>query len=118
MNIILGEERAQDMQDRYTVLSLDTFIVAGHDRPVKSFCVIETVPLEEIKLMHQWRDLHENLMTNYARQNWNFCEQALEHLQGKWNRELDSFYQDLSARIQARKPYGVDPEWTPAIERK
>lgn len=118
MNIILGEENAQPLQGRYTVLTLDTFLVPGRDHPVTSYCVIETVPLEEIKQIAQWKDLHENLMINYARQNWNFCEQALEHLQGKWNKELDSFYQDLANRIQARKPYGVDPAWTAAIERK
>lgn len=118
MNIILGEETAQPLRDRYTVLSLDTFRINGHEQLIKSFCVVETVPLQEVKQIDQWRDLHENLMVNYERQNWNFCEQALEHLQGKWNRELDSFYTDLFARIQERKAKGVDPTWSPIIDRK
>ena len=118
MNIVLGEENARPLQDRYTVLSLDTFRVSGHDQTIRSYCVIETVPLSEISQILQWRDLHENLMINYARQNWQFCEQAIEHLMGKWNREVDSFYQDILTRIQARKPYGVDPAWSATIERK
>lgn len=117
MNIILGEEAAQPLRDRYTVLSLDTFQITGRDQAIQSYCVIETVPLAEIKQTEQWRDLHENLMINYGRQNWNFCEQAIEHLQGKWNRELDSFYQDLLSRVQARKDHGVDPAWSPVIQR-
>jgi hypothetical protein len=117
MNIILGEEHAQTLQERYTILSLDTFQVAGHDQPVKSYCVIENVPVQEIPKIDQWRNLHENLIINYGRQNWNFCEQAIEHLQGKWNKELDSFYQDLLDRVESRKPYGVDPAWSPVIER-
>lgn len=118
MNIIVGEENAQPLRDRYTVLSLDTFRITGHDQLVKSFCVVETVPLQEIKQIDQWRDLHENLIKNYGRQNWNYCEQALQHLRGKWNKELDSFYTDLSERIQSRKTHGVDPAWSPVIDRK
>lgn len=118
MNIVVGEENAQPLRDRYTVLSLDTFRIAGQDHLIKSFCVVETVPLQEVKKIDQWQDLHENLMINYGRQNWNYCEQALEHLRGRWNRELDSFYQDLSQRIESRKPHGVDPAWSPVIDRK
>lgn len=118
MNIVVGEENARPLRDRYTVLSLDTFRVAGHEQLIKSFCVVESMPIQEIKQLDQWRDLHENLMLNYQRQNWNYCEQALEHLQGKWNKELDSFYLDLAARVQSRKPHGVDPAWTPVIDRK
>lgn len=117
MNIIMGEENAQNLRDRYTVLPLDTFRVAGSDMPVVSYCVIESVPMAEMRQIDQWRDLHENLMINYGRQNWNYCEQAIEHLTGKWNRELDSFYMDLSSRVQARKAHGVDPAWSPVIQR-
>ena len=118
MNIVIGEDKAQHLRDRYTVLSLDTFRVQGHEDLIRSYCVIESVPLQEMKQLDQWRDLHENLMINYGRQNWNYCEQALEHLQGKWNQEMDSFYQDLQERVQSRKPHGVDPAWTPVIDRK
>ena len=117
MNIILGEETVQPLRERYTVLSLDTFLIKGQDQPIRSYCVIETMPLAEIKQAEQWQDLHENLMINYGRQNWNFCEQAIEHLQGKWNRELDSFYQDLLVRVRARQDHGVDPAWSPVIQR-
>lgn len=118
MNIVIGEENVLPLRERYTVLSLDMFHVAGQDNVTKSYCVVETVPLQEVKQLAQWRDLHENLMINYGRQNWNYCEQAIEHLQGRWNRELDTFYQDLLTRIQARKPHGVDPNWSPVIDRK
>lgn len=118
MNIVIGEDNIQHLRDRYTVLSLDTFRVQGREDLVRSYCVIESVPLQEMKQLDQWRDLHENLMINYGRQNWNFCEQALEHLQGKWNQEMDSFYHDLQNRVQSRKPHGIDPTWTPVIDRK
>lgn len=117
MNIILGEDTVRPLKERYTVLPLDSFQINGQDQPIQSYCVIETVPLTEIKQTKQWQDLHENLMINYGRQNWHYCEQAIGHLQGKWNRELDSFYQDLLARVQARRDHGVDPTWSPVIQR-
>lgn len=116
MNIILGEENVQPLRDRYLVLSLDTFRIKTQS--VRSYCLIDNVPLSEIKQMEQWRDLHENLMVNYARQNWTYCEQAIDHLRGKWNRVLDSFYIDLLQRIQLRKVHGIDSNWTPEIDRK
>lgn len=117
MNIILGEDRAQSLSDRYTVLPLDTFYMRQSGQNVKSYCVVESLPVAELYQFDQWYDLHGKLIENYAKQNWDFCEQAIEHLLGKWNKELDTFYQDLLMRVRARKPHGVDPDWTPLIER-
>lgn len=117
MNIILGDDRAQSLADRYTVLPLDTFYLSSLQQNIRSYCVVESMPISELSQFQQWYDLHGKLIDNYARQNWQFCEQAIEHLLGKWNRELDTFYQDLLLRVQSRKPHGVDPDWTPIIER-
>lgn len=111
MNIILGEDVAREMAERYTVLSLDTFRVTGQSCPVKSYCLIEQVPLDEMLQMQSWKDLHENLMINYALKNWNYCEQAIEHLMGKWDGQLDSFYVDLKTRIDSLKDQVLDPDW-------
>ena len=117
MNIVLGEEHALSLSDRYTVLRLDTFFVQGQSDPIKSYCVIEYMPSEELEQTVQWSVLHEKLMENYAKQNWVFCEQAIEHLMGKWNRELDSFYLNLLIRIRERQGQGYDEGWSPIITR-
>lgn len=114
MNIILGEEQAQALADRYTILSLDTFLIKG--QIVRSFCVVENLPITEMPTLDICRELHENLMTNYALRNWNYCEQAIDYLMGRWNRELDTFYLDLARRIQDCKQRPQD-DWTPVITR-
>lgn len=117
MNIVVGEEKVQPLRDRYTVLSLDAFQVKDHEKIVKSFCVIETVPVHEMNQIDQWKDLHENLIINYGRRNWNYCEQALEHLMGKWNGAVDSFYLDLGQRVKDLKSHDPGPDWSPCIKR-
>lgn len=117
MNIVLGEANAQALRDRYMVLPLDAFLISGQATPVQSFCVIESVPLAELPQSEQWRELHENLMRNYGLKNWNYCEQALEHLQGKWNGAIDSFYQDLSTRVTHFKAHDPGEHWTPVVIR-
>jgi hypothetical protein len=52
------------------------------------------------------------MMLEYRQRNWNYCEQALEHLLGKWCGELDSFYQELSTRIAQLKETKLSDDWT------
>lgn len=117
MNIILGEDQAQALAAKYTVLSLDTFSIGTNPEPVRSFCVIENMPINEMPHVDAFRDLHENLMANYNRRNWTYCEQAIEHLMGRWNRELDSFYADLLTRVQQHKSQEPADDWSPIIVR-
>ena len=46
MNIIFGDAVTQ-IPDSYIKLELDTIKVMPQDRKIKTFCVIETVPMEE-----------------------------------------------------------------------
>jgi hypothetical protein len=34
-----------------------------------------------------------------VKQQWNYCEQAIQGLMGKWGGELDTFYTDLLQRV-------------------
>lgn len=115
MNIILGRENIQEAQDKYTVLELDTLLINGSSDPVTAYCLVEQVPIDQIAGIDQFRDLHNNLIKNYRQQNWKFCEDALEHLRGKWGGELDSFYMELGSRIADLKQQDLDASWTGTI---
>ena len=121
MNIVLGEKSVNDLliddvNQRYVVLELDTFRLSDHE-PVKSYCVVDSIPMTEIPLQQQWSELHQKLMENYRKKNWNFCLQALEHLQGRWNGHLDSFYMIMRQRIESLSQQELSPDWDGAIER-
>lgn len=105
MNIILGRERAEELRDKFTVLELDTFDHAD-GMQIPAYCVIpaEKIPLEEMGSLPQWVELHENLIKEYHKRNRRFCEDAIEHLRGKFGGEVDSFYNhvlEVTATVDA-----------------
>jgi len=113
MNIIF-KENLEEIAKKYTVLDLDTFQLP--DGSVHTACcVIEQIPIAELSAVESLKDLHANLIINYAKQDWNYCEQALEHLMGKWGGEVDSFYVELKTRIESFKNMPLDQTWTPVI---
>ena len=117
MNIILGRENIEQAQEKYTVLELDTLLINGAADPVTAYCLIEQVPIDQIAGIDQFRDLHNNLMANYRKRNWKYCEDAIEHLRGKWGGELDSFYTEMSQRISQLRKQVLDDNWHGIIDK-
>jgi hypothetical protein len=115
MHIILGEQNVQAVEDKYVVLELDTFRRTGQEDQFSAFCLIENVPIHELSQVDHYRSLHQQLIKNYRLANWKFCEDALEHLQGRWNGEVDSFYSVMRQRIQKQKECDHPTQWDPAI---
>jgi hypothetical protein len=116
MNIIL-KQHLNDEYSKYTVLDLDTFELADGTKHT-ACCVVENTPVQELAELPSLKLMHENLMKNLALKNWNFCEQAIEHLTGKWGGEVDTFYAELKTRIDRLKTMDLDDSWSPAIPKK
>jgi hypothetical protein len=115
MNIIFGDNVAELAREKYTVLELDTFLV--DDQTATAYAIVEKIPLLEMTTLPHYQDLHENLMQEYQKRNWKYCEDAIGHLQGRWGTELDSFYSELHQRIQNLKTQSLSDDWTGAIPR-
>lgn len=118
MNIVLGEENIKDLSDRHIVLELDSFLISGSPEPVKSFCIVEKVSLEFFSATEQFQTLHANLVENYRRRQWKYCQDAISHLRGQWCGELDSFYDDLAQRIVRYKESEPCPDWNGVIDKR
>jgi hypothetical protein len=104
------------VREKYTLLELDTFRFADSNTTSIAYCLVENTPITEMFTIEQFLELHKNLMKNYRLQNWKFCEDALEHLTGKWNGELDTFYNEVNRRIQLYKVNDPGPEWDGVIQ--
>lgn len=117
MHIIFGKDKLEGVDSKYTVLELDTIRVSEDQDPITAYCLIENVPVTEISEIDRNRDLHNNLIKNYRLKNWKYCEDALEHLVGKWNGEIDSFYRALNDRINEYKNITLPDAWTGEIDR-
>ncbi len=121
MNIIVGEVAAKNISDKYIVLELDTFRSSrssATDSTVKTFCVIEKLDLGEFFSLTHYQDLHHNLIKNYRKKNWRYCIDAINHLRGKWNGELDSFYENIESRVKTYQVDAPEPGWDGTIVRQ
>lgn len=116
MYIIFGDAVDQ-IPSSYTKLELDTIHIEPGNREFKTWCVVETIPLAEFPVLEHNKKIHSDLIEQYRKQNWEFCEQAIEALVGKWNCEVDSFYDDLSRRVKQYKQTPPTPDWNWAITK-
>jgi hypothetical protein len=117
MNILFEESITDTVKEKYILLELDTFYFTDTDKSSVAFCLVENIPIQEMLNIDQFLDLHKNLLKNYRLKNWKFCEDALEHLIGKWNNELDTFYESLTERIQQFKNQDPGPDWNGLIKK-
>ena len=117
MNIIFGREHAASLAERYTVLELDTIRVAKEGPEVIAFCVVESIAILDMPRLESMKNLHANLLIEYRKKNWNYCEQTIEHLIGFWGNELDTFYDNLRTRINEYKETDPGDEWTGIVEK-
>ena len=117
MNIIIDPAQIDDYREKYTVLELDTIRIVPGNKEVTAYCVVETIPIIELPLTESKKDLHANLLKEYRKRNWNFCQQAIDHLMGSWNKELDSFYDDLRNRINMFTDNAPADDWDGIVEK-
>lgn len=117
MNIIFGREQAAKLAENYTVLELDTIRVGSDGPELTAFCVVESISILDMHKLESMKNLHSNLMIEYRKKNWNYCDQALEHLVGFWGGELDSFYENIKTRIVEYTEQDPGDDWTGVIEK-
>lgn len=117
MNIMFEDTITDDIRSKYTVLPLDTFYFSSADKLQTAFCLIETIPIAEMIGIDRTLELHANLIKNYKLRNWNYCVDAIEHLKGRWNGELDTFYDSLLERVERYRNTDLDANWSGIIVR-
>ena len=118
MNIIIDPDQIDRYRENYTVLELDTIRVVPLDKLITAYCVVDTIPIVELPLTQSKINLHANLLINYRKRDWNYCHQALDHLIGSWNKELDSFYEDIRSRINTYMENDPGDNWDGVIEKQ
>lgn len=99
MHIIVGDEAAQSLRGNYTVLELETF--DNKDKKITAYCVVPEVPIMELPYLEYHKKLHEDFIREYNSGNYNYCITAVEHLKGKFNGDLDSFYDIIIEKINS-----------------
>ena len=116
MHIIFGDS-LHLIPEKFTILELDTFVLPPDHKKVTSYCVVEKIALHDFPVLESYKKVHADLMQAYRDQNWEYCEHAIKGLLGRWNGEVDSFYDTLFVRVQELKANPPDNGWTGYINR-
>jgi len=110
MNIIFGDS-LNLIPNHYTILELDTFRYPGKSETKTAYCLVEKIAVDEYATLEHYKTLHADVVKYYKQRQWNYCEQAIGGLMGRWGRELDSFYTDLLERVIAYKQTEPPEDW-------
>jgi len=115
MYIITGDENIDKLKEKYIVLELDTIQV--DDTNIPTYCVLDSnkVNFENLQSIKNSKDLHANLIKNYKKGDLKFCANAIKHLRGKFNGELDSFYDVLSERLVSLNETNLPENWNSIV---
>jgi hypothetical protein len=110
MHIIFGST-IEEIPNSFTVLELDTFRMVKENRTDTAYCVVEKIPLTEFATLDAYKKIHADLVRYYKQRQWEYCENAIEGLMGRWNGELDTFYSDLLRRVIGYKENEPPVDW-------
>jgi hypothetical protein len=104
MQIIYGRENAEILQQKYTILPLETINIEGTDMEV--FCLVSAdhIGLGDLPTLEQYTNLHAEFLEGYKNKHYDYCRQCITYLMGKFSGELDSFYEEILRRIDEIDP--------------
>jgi len=100
MHIIFGNcKNFDEIKEKYVVLQLETFEIAGNNQT--AYCIVDpaSVPPEEMADMKRLTDLHQAVIEAWDKEDYATVLFGMPHLIGKFGGELDSFYSNLKERI-------------------
>ena len=101
MHLIFKLEHKILLEQRYTVLELETLKPKDSDEPVTAWCLVEAEKiLPEIDMLPLNKSLHEDLLKAIKEDNVETATKLCTELTGKFGGELDSFYEEILKRIK------------------
>ena len=118
MNIIFDTGNIEAIKNNNIVLELDTFYFSKLDKTATAYCVVDNVKLTDFDKIDQQQQLHVKLLDAYKNKNFELCRDLLEHLIGAFNGEVDSFYNELSNRIDKTICNPLTDDWSFVILRE
>jgi len=103
MDIIFGRANAEELRKKYTVLDLES-ITMEDGNELEVFCLIpaEKLGLGDLPNLEQWTKLHNEFLSGYKNNQYDYCKDCIKELRGKFGGELDSFYDEILKRIEEK----------------
>ena len=97
MFIVWDKTVAEKLKNNYTVLELETFV--KENKSVTAYCIVDQVSIAELPTLENSKNLHGKFIEEYKKGNASFCNDLYPFLKGKFNGELDSFYDSIIHKL-------------------
>jgi adenylate cyclase len=110
--IVLGPVTAERVEGDYFTLPLDCIAVKGKKDGVNISTVFynPSTPAELSEWNHA-RDVHNTMLDYYRKQEWKKAIALIETLKGKFNGNMDHYYDLWLERIEEMKNAGLPEDW-------
>ena len=109
--IVLGPITAERVGDEYFTLPLDCIAVKGKKEGVNISTVFYNPPREQQPFWEHDRDVHGIMLDYYRKQQWSKAIALVETLKGKFNGNMDQYYDLRQERIEEMKNAGLPEDW-------
>ena len=109
--IVLGPITAERVGDEYFTLPLDCIAVKGKKEGVNISTVFYNPPREQQPFWEHDRDVHGIMLDYYRKQQWSKAIALVETLKGKFNGNMDQYYDLWLERIEEMKNAGLPEDW-------
>jgi adenylate cyclase len=101
VRLVLGPITARKVCDEFNVVELDLIAVKGKTEPVSIYTVVK-------KEDYAAKMLHRDFLKLYRRGQWKAALEVLTHLRGKFNGELNAYYDMMKDRMRGNPPEKFD----------
>jgi len=109
--IVLGPITAERVGDEYFTLPLDCIAVKGKKEGVNISTVFYNPPREQQPFWEHDREVHGIMLDYYRRQEWSKALALVEALKGKFNGQMDQYYNIWQERIKEMTNAGLSEDW-------
>jgi adenylate cyclase len=109
--IVLGPVTASRLDGQYFTLELDCIAVKGKKEGVNIHTVFYNPPDNRRAEWDSAKQTHDEMLAYYRNQQWNKAIKAVESLKGKFDGQMDHYYELWLERIQDMASAGLPPDW-------
>lgn len=107
VKIVLGPRTNEQVKDEYFTLELDCIAVKGKKEGVKIYTVLP----EARSGYKTMRQTHDRMLDLYRKQKWVECKKTVRELQGKFDGQMDHYYELWLERIEEMKNARLPKDW-------
>ncbi|MEQ5775273.1 adenylate/guanylate cyclase domain-containing protein [Thalassospira sp. NFXS8] len=111
VDIVIGQDSAVTVSNRFAVLQLDLIAVKGKSEAVEIFTVLGDRDLRDSNDFAELAQMHDAMIKAYRGQNWDQVETLLLSLRQNPVRDLSILYDMYDERIAAFRKSPPGPDW-------